>query len=364
MSTAKKAAKRKPQLSNTKILPAGTKLERHWLSALFPDASEGQTENLRNSLRTHGQQNPIVLLEGKVIDGWGRYTQQTGLNQDLLVADYIGDDPVVFVYAQNYCRRDLTERQRLMSTARLANLKQGKPKAGAKQVNLSLSLEEAVKLTGISESTIKNAKKVIDSKNSDLIQSVESGKISVDMGLKLIDKPKDKIEEVLASKNPKKTFKELFPPSDDEAPKPEDPKSTDLVSEENAVEQKEKPSSEKESEKGTPAAESAKESAMTSVLPEAPTNPNQPESTAAGAPTEHEDADSLFAYVQAKLQIFSSEQQDQFWDLIWKAFKQEAQSAPVQNEPEAEENNGEGSGEDIFDQSDLLQGSKGGESDD
>ena len=219
MSTVSKVTETKRQLGSTKTLPAGTKLERHPLSASFPDPTKEQAESLRNSLRTHGQLNPIVRWDDKIIDGWWRYSQLTSLNQPLLISDYVGDDPVGFVYVQNYCRRDLTDQQRLVVTAKLTNLKQGKPKAGAKQVNLALSLKQAAELTHFSESTIKKVKKILDSKNNDLIEGIESEKISIDMGTALIDKPKEQIKAVLSSNNPKKTFKELTSSSDEGQPK-------------------------------------------------------------------------------------------------------------------------------------------------
>ncbi len=354
MSTTEKATKTTQQIGKVRTLPAGTKLERHPLSALFPDASEDQTENLRNSLRTHGQQNPIALMDGKVIDGWGRYSQLTGLNLPLLVADYIGDDPTGFVFAQNYCRRSMTKQQRLVTTAKLTNLKQGKPKEGAKQANLSLSLEQAAKLTGISETTIKNVKKVIESKNSELIKSVESEKISVDMGLKLLDKPKDQVEAVLNSENPKKTFNELFP-------KQPESKDNGSGSKKNKAEQQDKPSPEQEPEKGTPAAESAKESGAAPISSQTPAAPKQSRSNAPSPQAGSGGAAALFAYVQEEFQKLPYEEQEEFWDLMWKFLTETGCEQPKQDVQDAPEQD---NSEDDFDDSDMLEGGEEAEQED
>lgn len=61
----------KQHLGNIRVLPVGTLLERHPLSTPFPNLSEDQAKNLRSSLQTHGQQNPIVLLADKIIDRTG-----------------------------------------------------------------------------------------------------------------------------------------------------------------------------------------------------------------------------------------------------------------------------------------------------
>lgn len=200
------------ELGPVKTLPVGTKLERHLLSAMYPSMPDDQASGLENSLRTKGQINPIVLYKGKVIDGWERYMKLLKLGMPIMVVEYTGDDPAGYVLALNSCRKSFTAGQRLFVAARMTTLKPGeKTKSGSKEVNLSISLDEASKMTGLSASTVKKAKKILDAEDEGLIRAVEEMRISVDMACRLIGKDEDDIQKVLNSDNPKQTAAELLP---------------------------------------------------------------------------------------------------------------------------------------------------------
>jgi len=53
--------------------PTDGMYEQHPLSAAFPAMSEEELQNLKDSIDVMGVQNPIVIYEGKIIDGWHRY---------------------------------------------------------------------------------------------------------------------------------------------------------------------------------------------------------------------------------------------------------------------------------------------------
>ncbi len=199
------------ELGPPRSLSIGTKLKRHGLSSMFPKMSSSQRETLKTSLRTHGQRVPIVLLDELILDGGGRYDALADLGMPLRVANYIGGDPRGFTFAQNFCRRSLTQGQGLMVAAKMTTLKPGeKSKPGAKETNLSISLEEAAEWTGFSISTIKTAKKVVESKRQDIIQAVESEKISIDLASKLIGLTEEQVRQVLESENPKKEINKVL----------------------------------------------------------------------------------------------------------------------------------------------------------
>lgn len=99
-------------------------LEGHRLANYFP-AIEGQEfEDLVESIRKNGQLNPIILFEGKILDGKNRFRacQQLGINP--ITQEYSGNDPLDFVIAENINRRHLTESQRaLLATEMLPEFK-------------------------------------------------------------------------------------------------------------------------------------------------------------------------------------------------------------------------------------------------
>ena len=98
--------------------------ERHPLSEIWPDYSEEAFTDLVEDIRVNGIIAPIVLYEGKVIDGWHRYRaalQVSGVTIPTLV--YEDDsilqnmDPRDYVISINAQRRMLTVSQRAMAIA-------------------------------------------------------------------------------------------------------------------------------------------------------------------------------------------------------------------------------------------------------
>ena len=52
-------------------------LEQHPLGKLFPAMSAEEYEHAEADIRKHGQREPIILLDGLVLDGWHRHRKWT-----------------------------------------------------------------------------------------------------------------------------------------------------------------------------------------------------------------------------------------------------------------------------------------------
>ncbi|MYG80940.1 MAG: hypothetical protein F4187_03825, partial [Gemmatimonadetes bacterium] len=91
-----------------------TLLERHPLSKAFKDMPEMEFAALREDIRKRGVLEPITLLDGKVLDGWHRYTAAKEIDPGLEVPTVeLGDrDPADLVISRNLHRRHLTATQR------------------------------------------------------------------------------------------------------------------------------------------------------------------------------------------------------------------------------------------------------------
>ena len=87
-------------------------LTRHPLSAFWPDMPVDDFTALVASVAEHGIREPIVLLDGMVLDGWHRYRAATEAGQPIRSTKYTGDDPVSFVIDANGHRRHLTAEQK------------------------------------------------------------------------------------------------------------------------------------------------------------------------------------------------------------------------------------------------------------
>ncbi|ECI7685903.1 helix-turn-helix domain-containing protein [Salmonella enterica subsp. enterica] len=73
-------------------------------------------------------------------------------------------------------RRHLSESQRAMVAARLANLEHGQKKA---DVEISISQTDAARMLNVSRETVSSAKQVQANATPELVAAVDSGKVAV-----------------------------------------------------------------------------------------------------------------------------------------------------------------------------------------
>ena len=87
-------------------------------------ASELTTETLVADIRKNGQREPIVLYQGKILDGRNRYNACLVAGVGLKISKHEDDcpfigDPAAYVISKNIHRRHLTAEQRRDLIARL-----------------------------------------------------------------------------------------------------------------------------------------------------------------------------------------------------------------------------------------------------
>lgn len=164
-------------------------LHHHPLAALIPEATPEEFEALKASIRANGQREPIVLLDGKILDGRHRERACRELGAKVQAVQFAGSDPVAFVLDMNVHRRHLTESQRAMVAARLATLDQG-GEAGVRKTNAPMGAlpdqqpppitqPAAAKRLQVSRRAVQRARVVQSSGAPELAQAVESGAAKV-----------------------------------------------------------------------------------------------------------------------------------------------------------------------------------------
>ncbi len=176
--------------------------EYHPLANIFP-LIEGQAfDDLVADIRTNGVREPIWMYQHQILDGRNRYraAKEAGVKCELRTYD--GDDPVGFVVSLNLHRRHLTESQRAMAAAKLANM----PLGGAqyRSANLqtdaqSVSQSDAAKLLNVSTRTVAAASKVKDGAIQELTQAVERGEVSVSAAAAVAAMPAEQQAEIVAA---------------------------------------------------------------------------------------------------------------------------------------------------------------------
>lgn len=157
----------------------------HEYADIFPMLSESDIRELADNIKTRGLIEPIVLLDGKILDGRNRYEACRRAAVRPRFVEYDGAtarpgaipvDPLAYVLSKNLHRRHLSESQRAMVAAKLATMKQGRPEKAA---NLPVSQSEAAESCKVSERSVRSAREVIEHGAEELREAVESGEVSV-----------------------------------------------------------------------------------------------------------------------------------------------------------------------------------------
>jgi N6-adenosine-specific RNA methylase IME4 len=168
----------------------------HPLADLFPLLEGVDFEELVADVRAYGVREPIVLYQGHILDGRNRYraTQAAGIECPTRVFD--GADPVGFVISLNLKRRHLSESQRAMVAAKLANIRLGENQHTIGSANLPT--HRAADLLNVSERTVRHAREVRESGAPELVRAVETGTVSVRAAADIASQPIDEQREIVA----------------------------------------------------------------------------------------------------------------------------------------------------------------------
>ena len=171
-------------------------LEIHPIANIFPPMSEAEFSSLKDDIQQFGQREPIWLFEGKVIDGRHRMRACVELSRQPQTRVYDGFDAVAFVVSLNLHRRHLSESQRGMVAAKLANMPSHRPDNNS--ANLQTSQSKAAELLNVSTRTVAAATKVKDEGAEELVAAVEQGRVSVSAAATIAEAPKDQQREIVA----------------------------------------------------------------------------------------------------------------------------------------------------------------------
>src|SRR5689334_20533953 len=83
----------------------------HPAANLFPMMTEPEFDELQDDIREHGQILPIILYDGKILDGRNRAMACHKLGKAPKVETLVCDDPISWAISANAKRRNLTKSQ-------------------------------------------------------------------------------------------------------------------------------------------------------------------------------------------------------------------------------------------------------------
>ena len=154
-----------------------TQFEPHELARVFPPMTEPEFAALKADIREHGQLEPIVLYEGKILDGLHRYRACQELAQEPRWVRFEGNPRAAaqFVLGRNFHRRHLTASQRAMVAGEMCKLR---PRGNAGN-SPYLTVAQASTLMGVGRDLVNDAKHLLRNGNGELVRSVREGLLTV-----------------------------------------------------------------------------------------------------------------------------------------------------------------------------------------
>lgn len=168
----------------------------HPLSELFPLMQGREFDELVADIKAHGLREPITVLDGQILDGRNRWRACEAAGREPFFETFRGEDPLAWVVSLNLHRRHLDESQRAMVAAKLANLGEGRPAETASIE--AVSQPRAAELLNVSRAAVQRAVKVKNEGAPELVQAVESGKVSVSAAADVAELPKEEQTEIVA----------------------------------------------------------------------------------------------------------------------------------------------------------------------
>lgn len=176
----------------------------HDCANVFPMLHGEALNALREDIRQNGVREPIVFLDGEILDGRNRYMCARDLGIEYPRREFGSDpkdgaDPLAFVISLNLTRRHLSESQRASAAAKVANMRQGERTDLSPSANLrKVSTADAARMLNVSPRSVDTARKVQDKGSPELVQAVDEGRVSVSAAADIAERPKEEQAEIVA----------------------------------------------------------------------------------------------------------------------------------------------------------------------
>jgi hypothetical protein len=155
----------------------------HPLCEAFPALEGAELSELADDIKRNGQLQPILTLDGQIVDGRNRFNACREARVKPKFKPYRGD-PLSLVKSLNIHRRHMDESQRAMVAAELIKFSAGSIDP--------VSKADAAAQLNTSEPTVKRAMRVVKTGSKALKREVVKGKVPVSVAAKIARLPKAK----------------------------------------------------------------------------------------------------------------------------------------------------------------------------
>jgi ParB-like chromosome segregation protein Spo0J len=168
------------------------RIDFHPYCEALPEMEPEEFAELMNDISGSGQLEPIVIFDGKILDGRHRYLACLELGIEPRFKAYDSpDSPLDYVISLNLKRRHWSKEKKAMVYSRLCNLQRGSNQH-VEKVDPSIegptkhTATKAASLAGVGHATIERAKEVTTKGAPELQRAVERGQISISRAAQLV----------------------------------------------------------------------------------------------------------------------------------------------------------------------------------
>jgi len=185
----------------------------HEHANLFPTMNDRDFLHFKKDIEVNGQQEALVLYDGKVLDGRNRYRALSELLNEgkINFADIKtrelpeGSDTLNYVFSANLHRRHLNESQRALVGARIIPMlrpeAEKRAKSGKKAMTAFHCNAQAAKMVNVSTSSVAAAWKLLEQKNTVLLDMIDRGLVRVGFATTLAGLKTEEFNQVLTAAN-------------------------------------------------------------------------------------------------------------------------------------------------------------------
>jgi hypothetical protein len=171
-----------------------SKLQYHPYAELFPLMTEDEMYSLAADLKEYGLREPILLYEGKILDGRNRHAACLRAGIKPQFKDFEGDDAAALAYVEsvNLQRRNLTPGQLAIVAARALSLKTNGHGGNRRSSGRSghLNREQIAKQYKVGYHSVQQAKTLLE-EAPDLADEVFTGRLRVSVAFEELQKRRE-----------------------------------------------------------------------------------------------------------------------------------------------------------------------------
>ena len=154
--------------------------EFHFFCTLFPEADEKTLSEMAADIKENGLNEPIVLYEGKILDGRNRYLACKRVSVEPTFKEYTGGEPLQYVVSRNLHRRHLNESQRAILAQRVWKL--------SKDNGAPITQDAAREQFNVSAASVRKAARIEEAAIDDIKKKVEQGVLSINKAANVVKK--------------------------------------------------------------------------------------------------------------------------------------------------------------------------------